>query len=113
MDWYGLKEWLEAASGLGKDALHVHAGVMAQIGLAFLLRRSLSSPWPWLAVLLLVAANEYYDLTYEIWPNRGDQYAGSLRDIWNTMLVPTLLMLLVRFAPGLFARPRGGGEPAS
>ena len=114
MDWYQLKLALEIITGLDKDALHVHLGILAQVGVALVMRRSLASPWPWLALLAAVLANEYYDLTYEIWPpeERQRQYLEGVRDLWNTMLVPTLLMLLCRFAPHLFLRPVATEEPA-
>lgn len=106
MDWYAAKEWLEASSGLDMDALHVHAGILCQLAAALLLRRSLRSPWPWIAVLLAVLANEAYDLVYETWPNRDTQYAESVKDVWNTMLLPTLLVLVARFAPRLLVGKR-------
>jgi hypothetical protein len=105
MDWFQFKQMLSVATGLNMDALHVHAGLLAQIVAALLLRRRLSSPWPWLVVLLLVVANEYYDYRYEVWPDRGEQRAEGVRDAWNTLLLPTLIMLLVRFAPRLFVEP--------
>jgi len=107
MDWHGFKEWLETASGLDMDALHVHAGMLCQLVAALILRRSLRSPLPWLVVLVLVVANEYYDLRYETWPNRGDQWAESIKDGWNTMMLPTLLLLIARLAPKLLT-----GRPA-
>jgi hypothetical protein len=109
MDWYGVKEWLEAASGLHMDALHVHAGILAQLGAAAALRRSLRSPLPWLVVLSAILANEWYDLAYEVWPTRDAQYGESAKDIWNTMLAPTLFFLLARWAPGLLV----GGSTAT
>ena len=114
MDWFHFKQMLSVASGLNMDALHVHAGILCQILAALLLRRRLSSPWPWLVVLLLVVANEYYDYRYETWPDRGEQRAEAVRDTWNTLLLPTLVMLLVRFAPRLFGASgvsADAGEP--
>jgi hypothetical protein len=105
MDWFELKQWLSLSSGLNMDALHVHAGVICQMLAALLLRRRLSSPLPWLVVLVLVALNEWYDYDYETWPVRGEQRAEGLRDAWNTLLLPTLILLLARFAPRLFAGP--------
>lgn len=99
MDWYDVKLWLSDWSGLEFDALHVHAGVLAQLTAAFLLRRSLASPWSWILVLILALGNEWWDLAYEVWPDRDEQYAESMRDVWNTMLLPTILLLVGRFAP--------------
>lgn len=107
MDWHALKQWLETTSGLDMDALHVHAGILGQIGVALTLRKSLRSPLPWLAVLVAIIGNEVYDLHYEVWPTRDAQIAESAKDVWNTMLMPTLLMLLARFKPSLFFTDRG------
>lgn len=114
MDWFQVKYMLSVASGLSMDALHVHAGLLCQILAALLLRRRLSSPWPWLVVLLLAVANEWYDYSYETWPDAGEQRAESVRDTWNTMLLPTLVMLLARFVPRLFVATGASadsGEP--
>jgi len=113
MDWHQVKQWAEAASGLDMDALHVHAGVALQILFALILRRPLSSPWPWLAVAATEAANEIYDYRYEVWPDRSVQLAEGIKDGWNTMVIPTLLLLLCRYAPGLMAgrRAASGADP--
>lgn len=115
MDWYQIKESVELFTGLDMDALHVHVGVLAQIGVALVLRRSLASPWPWLIVLAAALANEAYDLAYETWPDpeRARQFEEGIRDVWNTMLLPTLLMILCRFAPQLFVRPAKVKESAA
>jgi hypothetical protein len=107
MDWHQLKQWLSGMSGLDMDSLHVHAGVLCQIGVALVLRKRLASGWPWLAVAAVVLANEAYDFTYEVWPNRWDQFQESIRDTWNTLLLPTALLFLARYAPGLFRAPEG------
>src|SRR5947209_1040154 len=83
------------------DALHVYAGVSIQLGAAVILRRSLKSPWPWLVVAGVEFANEVYVYTYETWPDRDIQFAEGLRDMWNTMVLPSLLLLLARYAPRL------------
>ena len=103
MQYYEFKQWVSAFSGLDMDSLHVHVGVLAQIAVAAVLRKRLSSPWPFLAVALALFANEAYDLQNEIWPTRGEQILESVKDVWNTLLLPAVLMLLVRFAPRLFA----------
>ena len=114
MDWHHFKEWLEHASGLNMDALHVHAGVALQLLFALILRRPLSSPWPWLGVAALEAANEVYDYNWEVWPDRSVQLAEGVKDLWNTLLLPTALLILCRYAPRLFVATASGsdaGEP--
>lgn len=90
---------------LERDALHIYAAILLQIGSAALFRRSLASPLPWLAVLAAASSNEVLDAwrdgLVEPW-ERG----AALHDLWNTMLLPTVLALLVRFAPRLLARER-------
>jgi hypothetical protein len=116
MDWHNVKQWAETASGLDMDALHVHAGVALQILFAIILRRPLSSPWPWLCVAAVETANEIYDYRYEVWPDRSVQLAEGIKDGWNTMVIPTLLLLLCRYAPALLVGRRrlsnaDSGEP--
>ena len=106
MDWHHIKEWLEHAIGLNMDALHVYAGVFLQIGAAIVQRKPLRSPWPWLVVAAAEFANEVYDYTYEVWPDRDIQFAEGLRDMWNTMVLPTVLLVMARYAPRLIV-----GEP--
>ena len=104
MEWYEVKQWVSGASGLDMDSLHVHVGVLAQIAAAALLRRRISSLWPWLAVAAAAFANEVYDFQLEKWPTRQEQFLESVTDLWNTMLLPTLLLLGCRFLPGLFVK---------
>ena len=105
MDWHQIKEWLEQASGLDMDAFHIYAGLLIQVLAALALRRSLRSPIPWLIVLAAAIANEVYDYNYDYWAGaeRALQRAESYKDLWNTMLAPTLLLLLARLRPQLFA----------
>ncbi len=116
LDWHLIKQWLSGVSGLDMDSLHIHVGVLAQVAVALILRRRLSSVWPWLAVAAAVLGNEIYDYQYERWPTRREQFLEGVKDLWNTMLLPTVLLLLARFAPGLFAERSGsdageaGGE---
>lgn len=110
-DWHQAKEWLEHAVGLNMDALHIYVGLAILVAAALILRRPLRSPWPWLMVLALELGNEYYDWTYEVWPGfeRQLQVAEGLRDIWNTMALPTFLLIASRWFPRLFTGRTGGG----
>ena len=111
MDWEQIKAAISLWTGLERDALHIYAAILLQIGAAALLRRTLASPWPWLVVLVFALANEWADIQrdgrFEAW-----EQGTSLHDLWNTMLAPTILALLVRFAPRLTAggRPRPPSE---
>src|SRR5690349_17434702 len=102
MGWLAFKHWLQMSGGISMDAMHVLAGVLVQLLIAVLLRRSLRSPLPWLAVLLLALANEAVDLHVDkTWPDRGVQWVESIKDMLITMLLPSLLLMIARWAPGL------------
>ncbi|QJB68721.1 hypothetical protein HF685_05020 [Parasphingorhabdus halotolerans] len=61
----------------------------------------MASIWPWLAVIIVAFGNEYLD-----YQSAGDDPDALVRaseeawrDIWNSMLLPTLLLLIARFWP--------------
>ncbi len=103
MDWNDLKEFVVVETGLSRDALHIFVGVGGLLLAALVLRRTLASPLPWLAVLIGELANEAHDLiTDGYWDE--PMWPGSLRDLIVTLAIPTLLLLLARWAPGFFVR---------
>jgi TRAP-type uncharacterized transport system fused permease subunit len=112
--WYKLKMFIEHASAFTSDSMHVVAGVVIQLLVAMLLRRSVGAWAPWLVVLCLAILNEGADLWIEQWPDLAIQYGESAKDILLSMALPTLLMLVSRFRPQLLAggaRRRSGGRP--
>ncbi|NCN84862.1 MAG: hypothetical protein GW808_04305 [Sphingomonadales bacterium] len=101
MDWFEIKNWLETATGLDRDSLHIYAGVGVQLFVALFFRRSLASPVPWFFVVAAALINEYYDYSLVREPLHGEQryFEGSVTDIWNTLLLPSLLLVIARFWP--------------
>ncbi len=99
IEWFQLKTFVEHAISFSDDALHIFAGVLVQLAVAALLRRSLASWWPWVAALALELGNEWVDLAIERWPVPAEQYGEGMRDIILTMAVPTLLLLIARLRP--------------
>lgn len=106
MSWHQGKLFIEHTVAIDHDALHVIVGVLLWVIIAAVIRRSLSSMRPWLWVLAIIAWNETVDLWVEQWPDPGMQYGEGAKDLLLTMLLPTVLMFVARFAPGLF-RGRG------
>ena len=100
--WYQLKLFIEHASGVSMDALHVLVGVGLQLLFALVFRKTLKSWRPWLFVFVLLLINETGDLWVEQWPNPGMQYGEGFKDIVLTMLLPTLLLICARRWPRLF-----------
>ena len=102
-DWYQIKLLIEHATGVSMDALHILAGVLAQLMFAALFRVQLKTWRPWTFVLILVLLNEASDLWVERWPQPAMQFGEGLKDVVLTMLVPTMLMLALHLRPTLFA----------
>lgn len=101
MDWFEIKNWLELSTGLDRDSLHIYAGVGVQLMFALFSRRSLASPVPWLFVAAAALANEYYD--YSLVPESQNSepvyFDEALSDIWNTLLLPSTLLVIARYWP--------------
>lgn len=76
-----------------KDALHIYVAIVIQISFAILTRRSLGHALPWLAVLAIEMINEVHDGWL------GYSASAGAHDIINTMVLPTVLLLLCRYAP--------------
>lgn len=110
MNWIEIKIGLESASGLDRDALHIYGAIIIQLFFALFFRRSLASPWPWLFVISAELANEYFDNYASLSTTGHITDAGlteSIKDIWNTMILPTFLLLAANFAPSwLVGRPK-------
>lgn len=110
--WLDLKDQVSSGSGISRDGLHIMAGLLGLLGASLLTRRPVSSPIPWLIVVAVTVSNEASDLFTEIWPgkDRERQWAESIHDLWNTLLVPSALMLLARTSQSLFGKMPDGGD---
>jgi diacylglycerol kinase len=102
--WYETKQFVEHATAISMDALHVLIGVIIFLGLSLLLRRPVTDWRPWLAVLGLTLLNEAIDIWVERWPSPGMQLGESAKDIALTLLLPTVILLSARRFPALFKR---------
>jgi hypothetical protein len=107
--WYDTKLFVERSIAFSSDSLHVLTGVLVQLAAGLVLKRPISSWRPWLVVFVLACFNELVDLKFDYWPMRAMQYGESAKDLILTMVLPTVLLLMARRAPRLFAvtvRPR-------
>jgi hypothetical protein len=98
--WYQVKLFVEHASGISMDALHVLIGFILFVVAAVVVRRGMASFVPWSAVLVVELANELYDLHVELWPSLATQLGEGAKDVMLTMALPTLLLAIVRLRPG-------------
>ena len=103
LGWYQVKLFIEHASGISMDALHILAGFAIFLLAALVLKRSVANALPWAATLLLEIGNEAYDFHVELWPDPGSQLGEAAKDVMLTMALPTLLLIVARRLPRLLA----------
>lgn len=106
ISWHQGKLFIEHAVTINHDALHIIVGTLVWLLLATLLRRPITSWYPWFWTLAVIMWNETVDLWTEQWPQPGQQYGEGAKDLLLTMLIPTIMALSVRFVPGLIRAPR-------
>jgi hypothetical protein len=111
LGWYQVKLFLEHASGISMDALHILVGFVLFLLAARLLRTGVASGLPWLMLLVLELGNEAYDLHVELWPNLGGQLGEGAKDILLTMAMPTLLVVVARWRPNWLLGQSADPEP--
>jgi len=102
--WYHSKMFIERSVGFSSDSIHVLVGAICPLVVAFLLRTTIRTWTPWLVTLALILLNETVDLNWEHWPNPAMQYGESAKDFFLTMVLPTVLLLTARLAPGIYVR---------
>lgn len=102
--WTAWKRDIVDVTELDRDALHIYAGVALQILVARLSRRKLGDWLPWLAVVVLAIGIEAADVRAEVWHSDILQAAASVHDFVNTMIMPTVLLILSRRWPDLTGR---------
>ena len=93
--WIGCKTRLVEFVGLTNDAMHVHGSILILFVSAIILRRRPDSIWCWLIVLAAELFNEYADLK-GLAAGEASMKA-SIHDLYNTMLWPTVIVILGRF----------------
>lgn len=106
--WTEWKLFFERSISFSSDSVHVIAGGLILLAGALVLRKPISSRWPWLLVVVLIGLNEFIDLWVERWPGAGLQYGEGAKDVLLTMFLPTVLALSVRLFPRLYQQ-----EPSS
>lgn len=87
-----LKIVLTDLLNLSRDALHIHVGLGIYFLALLLLRRGAASPIPWVIVLAIELVNEVLDLNHEV------DLTGAIVDILNTMLWPTIALIVAQIA---------------
>lgn len=89
-----LKLYLLDFTGLDRDALHLHAGLAVFILTRLLWRWRGGWIVAWLAALTLALSIEWLDMRAYGVPGTPQPDPEHWHDIWNTMIWPTVLLLL-------------------
>jgi len=97
MSFADLKIFIESYSGLERDALHIHGALLLYLLAMAVFGQNRRSRFPWLFVLGVEIANEAYDLIFQYQGGEPLRWDGSLKDLWNTMLWPTVLLFVGRY----------------
>jgi hypothetical protein len=107
-----LKVLVEQYTGLDKDALHIHIALLVYLLAMVVFRQSRRSRFPWLVVLLLELTNETLDLRRNYLDLGRPQdlallsWRESVKDLWNTMLWPSVLLVVGRYTKLFAPKPR-------
>ncbi|OJW68006.1 MAG: hypothetical protein BGO57_11590 [Sphingomonadales bacterium 63-6] len=97
-------------TGLERDALHIYVSLIVFFGSCLLLRWKAWQIRALLMVLLAALTGEVLDLAYQHELGMPLLWAESAKDIVNTCMVPTILMLMTRLS-GVFRKQNS--EPVS
>jgi hypothetical protein len=96
-----------AATGLAKDALHVHIGLLIFIAVRLVWRKKGGWFFAWLVALGAALAGEYLDIRAEKGNLIQSPDPAHWHDIWNTMFWPTILLVI-----GQWLEPRRNNSEA-
>jgi len=106
------KMWLVETLHLSKDVLHIYVALIVFFGTCLLFRWRASQWKPWLCVLAAALAGEAWDIRDSIAQEGQIFVLASLKDLANTMLLPTLLLAFTRYSVIFTRTPKTGPSPA-
>jgi len=102
--WGGMKTAIEDYLDLSADALHVHVSILLLLFFALVTRRRLYHPLPYLLLFVVECMNEFIDMNQPVGSIESN-WPASRHDIVNTMFLPTVLILVMRWRNKSFMRP--------
>ncbi|MEW6577180.1 hypothetical protein ACFSAG_09775 [Sphingorhabdus buctiana] len=109
LDFQQFKVVMLGFTGLGKDALHIYAGMGLFLFVRLIWRWRGGWILAWLAVLAMACTVEWIDMKAEAANSALQPDAAHWHDIWNTMFWPTILLLVGRW---LQPKPKASGDLA-
>ncbi|OZA93765.1 MAG: hypothetical protein B7X57_03930 [Erythrobacter sp. 34-65-8] len=104
------KSFLVDHTHLAQDALHVYVGLGVFLGSCLLFRWKVVDWKAWLLVLLAALAGEGWDYRDSVLQNNPHDRGEAIKDLVNTVLVPSALLVLARFTTVFERRSRSGDK---
>lgn len=96
---------------LARDALHIYVALIVLFGSCILFGWKVHQWKPWLLVLLAAVVGEVLDIREMPGPFESAIGRENVKDILNTMAVPTILLIAARYTK-LFTRPQMTADAA-
>lgn len=93
-----LKLSIISVTGLGRDALHIYAGLAVFFSSSLLLRMPVSRYWPLVIAILLACMVEIADLRDDLASYGRWRVWSSVHDVCNTVFWPLIITLLARYS---------------
>lgn len=110
LEFYNLKHYIVASTGLERDALHIYIGIIVYLVVIALLRRYIRSSKAAVIALIVVTIvtliGEFLDLRYQVEIGIDMRFGDSIHDIINTCFWPYALYALGRWTTLLDAPRR-------
>lgn len=97
LDFLLYKSLVVEATGLARDALHVHTGLIVFVLARLIWRRRGGWVLAWAIALCFAVGGEWLDYQLETPGNEAAANEEHWHDIWNTMLWPTILLFIGRW----------------
>lgn len=89
-----VKAQIMEATGLGKDALHIYAGLAVFLAIRLLWRWRGGWVLAWITALTIAAGVEWLDMQALLAMSAISPDGEHWHDVWNTMFWPTILLLI-------------------
>lgn len=97
MDFQQWKIDMIDVTGLAKDALHIHIGLLVFVVVRLVWRWRGGWIVAWLVALAFALGGEWLDMLAETGRSDIQPDAAHWHDVWNTMLWPTIFLLIGRW----------------
>jgi hypothetical protein len=94
--WGLLKDTMQETTGLTRDALHIHIGLLIMVGAAWFLGFSRWLILAWLLVVAAAVGNELLDARAALLRDVRPDISDAVTDIFNTVIWPTVFLVAAK-----------------